>query len=61
MADHIPTIIVGNKIDAYRENLFDDYLTESEKEEILSEQLAHFRSNFEVTLGYLFQHQKEKT
>lgn len=46
-ADHIPTIIVGNKIDAYRENLFDDYLTESEKEEILSEQLAHFRSNFE--------------
>lgn len=42
----IPTIIVGNKIDAYKKNLFDDFLTNAEKKEILHEQLEHFQSNF---------------
>lgn len=42
----IPTIIVGNKIDAYKKNLFDDFLTNAEKKEILNEQLEHFQSNF---------------
>lgn len=45
-AQNIPTIIVGNKIDAYKDGLFDDMLTEEEKVEILDEHLEHFQSNF---------------
>lgn len=45
-AHEIPTIIVGNKIDAYKEHLFDQFLTTAEKEEILTEQLDHLQNNF---------------
>jgi len=46
-ADNIPTIIVGNKLDAYRQQLFDDFLSQTEKQEILAEQIEHFKSNFD--------------
>ncbi|HMY83289.1 MAG: GTPase HflX [Saprospiraceae bacterium] len=45
-AQDIPTLIVGNKIDAYKKNLFDDFLSNAEKKEILAEQLEHFQRNF---------------
>ncbi|MBK8354153.1 MAG: GTPase HflX [Saprospiraceae bacterium] len=45
-AQNIPTFIVGNKIDAYKENLFDAMLTNDEKAEILEEHLEHFQSNY---------------
>ena len=45
-AQNIPTVIVGNKIDAYKDGLFDDMLTETEKVEILDEHLEHFQSNY---------------
>ncbi len=45
-AQDIPGIIVGNKIDAYKKSLFDDFLTNTEKKEILAEQLEHFQRNF---------------
>lgn len=45
-AQDIPSIIVGNKIDAYKKFLFDDFLTNTEKKEILAEQLEHFQRNF---------------
>ena len=45
-AQDIPTMIVGNKIDAYKKNLFDDFLSNAEKKEILAEQLEHFQRNF---------------
>ncbi len=45
-AQNIPTFIVGNKIDAYKENLFDEMLTKDEKKEILEEHLEHFQSNY---------------
>jgi len=45
-AQDIPTFIVGNKIDTYKENLFDEMLTKDEKKEILEEHLEHFQSNY---------------
>src|SRR6187431_3691953 len=36
-AQNIPTIIVGNKIDAYKDGLFDEWLEESTKKEILED------------------------
>jgi GTP-binding protein HflX len=46
-AAEIPTMIVGNKLDKYREVTFDDYVLPEEKNEIMAEHLEHLRNQFE--------------
>lgn len=44
--ENTPVLIVGNKIDQYREKYFDAYLTGDEKKEILDERIAHLKNDF---------------
>ena len=45
--DQKPTLMVFNKIDAYREKFFDAYLDEQTKEEILAELSENLKNTFE--------------
>ncbi|HMP30299.1 MAG TPA: GTPase HflX, partial [Saprospiraceae bacterium] len=58
-ADLKPTLMVFNKIDAYKEKNFDEYLDSQTKQEILSELSNHLKNTFEHDNVFISAHTKE--
>jgi GTPase len=58
-SDQKPTLMVFNKIDAYKEKVFDEYLDENTKSEILSELSDKLKNTFEHDNVFVSAHTKE--
>jgi GTPase len=58
-SDQKPTLMVFNKIDAYKEKVFDEYLDDNTKSEILSELSDKLKNTFEHDNVFVSAHTKE--
>jgi GTP-binding protein HflX len=58
-ADQKPTLLVFNKIDAFKEKAFDEYLDNQTKQEILSDLSENLKNTFEHDNVFVSAHTKE--
>lgn len=58
-ADQKPTLMVFNKIDAYKEKNFDEYLDSKSKQEILEELSENLKNTFDHDNVFISAHRKE--
>lgn len=51
--EHIPTLYLFNKLDLYQENHLDEFLTDEEKEEILSELIQDWKNKLDNNVCFI--------
>lgn len=51
--EHIPTLYLFNKLDLYQENYLDEFLTDEEKEEILSELIQDWKTKLDNNVCFI--------